>query len=124
MFDFMRNLFADPVGPVKEIYTVDDIPEERQKELIDKIAKGIVERQMTVPAIVTLQSIKPISFLGSQFMIFAKPIVEMILPIASYQEVAIMFEDPDNVELLLRRIEELEDERKKKNKEIETKEEK
>ncbi len=30
-------------------------------ELIDKLAKGIVQRQLTVPAIIFLESIKPLS---------------------------------------------------------------
>ncbi len=122
MFDFMKNVFSDPAEPVRDVYSAEDIPEERQNELIDKIAKELVERQMTVPAIITLQTLKPVSFLGSQFLIFAKPIVDIIIPIASYKEVAVLFESPDNVERLLKRIEEFEDNRKR-SKHKETKEE-
>lgn len=78
---------------------------ERQKELLTKIAGQIVKRKLTTPAIMFIESIKPLSFVGSQALIFMQPIVQAFLNRKEYDEFAVLMEDRDNVELLLQEIE-------------------
>jgi hypothetical protein len=75
-------------------------------ELIAKIAKAVVEREMTVPAIMLLESVKPLSFLGNQLLIFFNPIVSLVVTSKDYYSFVGMIEDRDNVEKLLIAIEE------------------
>ena len=79
-------------------------------ELIEKIAKKVVEIGMEAPAILALESAKPLSFIGSQlgramiapwFGIFGWGAMTKA---DNYMEV---FEDRENVGKLVRRIEEL-----------------
>ena len=79
-------------------------------ELIEKIAKKVVEIGMETPAILALESAKPLSFIGSQlgrtmiapwFGIFGWGAMTKA---DDYMEV---FEDRENVGKLVRRIEEL-----------------
>jgi hypothetical protein len=79
-------------------------------ELIEKIAKKVLEIGMEAPVILALESAKPLSFIGSQmgramiapwFGIFGW---DAMTKADIYMEV---FEDRKNVEKLVRRIEEL-----------------
>lgn len=90
-----------------------DISPERRLEIITKIAQKTVDLRLTPVAIVLLESTKPLSFVGSQLMVFFQPIVTAIFPFRQYEEITALFEDRNNVELLIQTIEKLEEERKK-----------
>lgn len=87
------------------------ITDERKSELIEKIAKRIVDMRMTVPAILFLESMKPLSFIGSQIMVFFQPIFRTFFSIREYDEVALMLEERENVEKLILSIEKVDSER-------------
>ncbi|MEN8209901.1 MAG: hypothetical protein ABFR50_11695 [Candidatus Fermentibacteria bacterium] len=96
-------------------------------EFMDKIAKEIVQRQLTVPAIIFLETIKPLSFLGNQVLIFANPIVSLVVQSGNYYKFVRMLEDRENVEKLTIAIEEenaLEVQRRSERKEAHRKEKK
>lgn len=80
--------------------------EEDYSELIGKISKIIVQRQLTVPAIIFLESIKPLSFLGNQLLIFANPVVSLVVQSGNYYKFVRMIEDRENIEKLTLAIEE------------------
>lgn len=78
---------------------------ERQQELLEKIAHQIVKRKLTVPAIMFFESVKPLSFIGSQAMVFLQPMVQAFLNRREYDEITLMMEERENVEKLLCEIE-------------------
>ncbi|PIE53503.1 hypothetical protein CSA37_00665 [Candidatus Fermentibacteria bacterium] len=82
-----------------------DTPEDYHR-LCRKIAKKIVERDLTVPAIMLLESIKPVSFLGSQMLVFANPVISLIVQTGEYYRFVRMIEDRENIERLTLAIEE------------------
>ncbi len=82
-----------------------DTPEEID-DLAKRIAHKIVERDMAVPAIIFLESIKPVSFLGSQMLVFANPVVSLLIQSGDYYRFVRMIEDRENVEKLTVAIEE------------------
>lgn len=77
-------------------------------DLIDKLAKMIVERHLGVVAIVFLESVKPLTFLGSQLMVFFDPFVSVFFKPDDYRRFYEMIEDRKNVEKLIEKIEEYE----------------
>ncbi len=79
---------------------------EDYSELMEKIAKGIVQRQLTVPAIIFLESIKPLSFLGNQMLIFANPVISLVVQSGNYYKFIRMIENRENIEKLTIMIEE------------------
>jgi len=81
------------------------------EELIDAAAKTVVGRGLAVPAVFLLESSKPLSFVASQGLVFLGPFVEAVLDLPNYQAFCRMMEDRDNVEKLIVRIEQLEDDR-------------
>ncbi len=58
-----------------------------------------------MPAILFLESSKPLSFIGSQFMVFMEPFVKTFFTVRSYERFAEMMEDRDNYERLITKIE-------------------
>ena len=88
------------------IYIDGNMPSpERQAELLKMIANQIVKRKLTVPAIMFFESVKPLSFIGSQGMVFLQPLVQAFLNRREYDEITLMMESRENVEKLLLEIE-------------------
>ncbi len=78
-----------------------------QKELIEKVAQKVVRWHAAVPAIFTLESMKPLSFVGSQFLIAIGPFAEILFNHDEYEQFVLAMESRDNVEYFLQRIEAL-----------------
>lgn len=91
--------------PISNISDLGEVTPERARELTAKIAHQIVKRKLSVPAIMFFESVKPLSFVGSQALIFFQPMVQAFLNRREYDEFAVMMEDRENVELLLQEIE-------------------
>lgn len=87
---------------------VEEITPARRDEILHKIALKVVEMKLTPMAIVLLESSKPLSFVGSQLMVFFQPIYSAIFPAQPYNEIATLLENRENIELLIREIERLE----------------
>ena len=81
------------------------------QRIIDKVAARIVDKGLAAPAIFLLESSKPLSFVASQGMLFLQPFVEAVLRTRDYEAFQQMLEKRENVEKLLQKIEELEDDR-------------
>jgi hypothetical protein len=74
--------------------------------LTTRLSKEIVARQLTVPAIIFLESIKPLSFLGNQMLIFANPVISLVVNSGDYYRFVRMLENRENIERLILSIEE------------------
>jgi len=88
-----------------------EVTEERKKFLMNKIAQKVVDYRLSPVAIVFLESSKPLSFLGNQFLIFMQPFYRALFSYREYEEVAAMLEDRNNIEALICEIERLEEKR-------------
>jgi hypothetical protein len=77
-----------------------------------RIAKFLVIRRLAVPSILFLESVKPLNFVGSQFMFFFEPMVKVFVGGEGYTRFAQLMEKRENVETLLRLIEVTEEEQK------------
>ena len=77
---------------------------EHQKT-ISNLAKEIVDRGMSVPAIFFLESTKYISFIGSQFLVFLGPIATCFINNKKYYNFAEILEEKGNIEFLLNETE-------------------
>ena len=80
-------------------------------ELLDRIAAATARWGMTVPAVFLLESSKPLSFVGSQFLHFLSPIAHSVLDARQLDRLAVMLERRETVEELILRIERAEAER-------------
>src|SRR5688572_6147395 len=75
------------------------------EELIELVAEKVVSARMTVRAILFVESSKPLSFVGSQFLYFLEPVVRACVKGDRYTRFAALLEDRNNVEILLQAIE-------------------
>ena len=89
---------------------LDEIPQDEQREMLEKIARQVVKRRLTAPAILFLEMCKPLNFLGSQVLIALNPFVQAVFNTTEYQKFALIIEKDANVELLIRLIEEFDGE--------------
>jgi len=91
---------------LKEILKDETLDEEG---LLDAVATRIAKMGLGVPAIFFLESSKPLSFLGSQFLVFIEPFVKTFIDIKNYDRFCLMMEDRNNVEKLILKVEDLEE---------------
>lgn len=84
---------------------IDDIPEDEQRALLEKLAEWVVSKNLTTPAILFLETGKPLNFLGSQLLIAFSPFIQAFFKGEQYHKVALILEKDENVELLIELIE-------------------
>jgi len=83
--------------------------------LIERIAGEIVKRRMATPALLFLESIKPLSFFASQAMHMLRPFIvaATVRKPASYERFVLLMEKSEGMEKLIESIENLENNRVK-----------
>ncbi len=64
-----------------------------------------------MPAVFVLEATLPLSFVASQALIVFEPIIQSVFNIADYRKFQQMMEDRTNIERLMTRIEQLEEQR-------------
>jgi len=82
-----------------------------EEEMIEAIANRVVDSGMGMIGIVFLESLKPISFLGASMLVFAKPLVDTFFRVNNYDRFIDLVENRANLESLVVRIEQLQNER-------------
>lgn len=77
--------------------------------LLHRVARELVSRRLTTPAILFLESVKPMNYVGSQFLHFLDPIVRVFLTIPEYGHFADLLEKRETLEQLIEHIEAAQD---------------
>jgi hypothetical protein len=80
-------------------------PEE--EAVLERVAKKVVEWKMVVPAILFLESVKPLNYIGAQGMVFFEPLVQGVFSIKDYDTLRTVMEKRECIEILLLKIEAL-----------------
>ncbi|MEE8399289.1 MAG: hypothetical protein V3S89_09810 [Desulfobacterales bacterium] len=83
----------------------DGAPTDAQKAVVDRICREVARRHMTTPALIFLESFRPLNHIGSQVMYFFQPFVSAILTSQAYQHFAEFLEQRSSVDYLCQRIE-------------------
>jgi hypothetical protein len=97
-----RDMFSSsnhPTAPIKE-----PIPPE-EDAVLEKVAQKVIQWHMAVPAILFLESMKPLNYIGAQAMVFFEPIVQSVFTIKDYNTLRVALERRENIENLLQKIE-------------------
>lgn len=77
-----------------------------EEAVLEKVAHKVVDRRMAVPAILFLESVKPLNFIGSQALVFFEPIVQTLFNLKDYDTFRSALEKRESIEILLLKIEE------------------
>lgn len=78
---------------------------DEDEALIARIADKVVRRRLAVPAVLFLESVKPLNFVGSQLMVFMDPILKLVTTIPDYERLAKLLEERGSIERLIQAIE-------------------
>lgn len=73
--------------------------------LLDRLAGRVVELRLDVPAILTLETSKPLSLIAAQTMVFFEPLVQALFSFPDYRRFAALVERREAIEYLIRAIE-------------------
>ena len=93
----LRHAFA--VRPEQETFTTEDLA------LLERVADAIVTRRMATPAMLFLESMGPMNFLGSQVLHVLTPIIESVLSATELTQIARLLERRDSIHRLMTLIE-------------------
>ena len=85
-------------------------PDQRQ-EIVDSVARKVVGRRLETPALLLLEMNKPLSFIASQALLCAMPLVGPIVGAERIAGLSKLLNDRENIDALMSRIEELAAER-------------
>ncbi|MCG3778679.1 MAG: hypothetical protein JW388_1403 [Nitrospira sp.] len=69
--------------------------------LLERVADAVVKRRMAAPAMVFLESLGPMNFLGSQALYFLTPIIDWAFNVKEVEQVAYLLERRDTISRLL-----------------------
>lgn len=73
--------------------------------LLERVAARVVELRLEVPAVLTLESVRPLSLVAGQAMLFFQPMVQALLRFDDYRRFAALAERREAIELLTSLIE-------------------
>ena len=79
--------------------------EKEEIEYLNKLADMIKQRGLEVPTILLGETIKPVSFLMSQMLVFFRPFVTVFVAPEYYDKFVSLLEDRKKLEYLLKLIE-------------------
>ena len=82
-----------------------------ERQLADRLAGFVVRRRMTSPALMALESSRPLSFLGSQFLVFLAPFATLLFSSQEYQRLTRLLERRRGLDLVVDAIVARENER-------------
>ncbi|HUT32088.1 MAG TPA: hypothetical protein VNE39_01295 [Planctomycetota bacterium] len=99
----LRHAFSmkSPFGPLSEA----------DRELLAQLALAIARRRMVGPAILFLESLRPLSYIGSQAMLFLRPFLTPLLNAERYDRLAEILERREGIEALVKAIERVSEKR-------------
>lgn len=82
------------------------LDKEAERQLLERAARAVVRRRLTVPAVLALESLRPLSFIGSQALLVLSPIMSLALSTRDLQTLYRLLEKRTGIERLLDLIEE------------------
>ena len=92
----LRHEFAHAFAlhPLRRDFTREELA------LLEKVAAGIVHRGMANPAVLFLETLGPLNFLGSQVLHGLAPFLELVCNPTELERLASIFEQRESVERL------------------------
>jgi hypothetical protein len=98
----LRKEFAHAFAlePEASVFAPEDLA------LLEKVARLIVKRGMTTPALLFLESLGPLNFLGSQVLHGLRPFLEPVCDVTEMERLAVILERRDSIPRLIAIIQE------------------
>lgn len=102
LWEKLRKEFvhAFALSPIESAFASEDAA------LLEKVARLIVKRGMALPALLFLESLGPLNFLGSQVLHGLRPFLELVCNATEMERLASVLERRDSVPRLIAMIQE------------------
>jgi len=98
---WLKHAFAvEPSGPAE--------PTSLQRKAVEQVCVEIVRRQLITPALLILETSRPLNFIGAQVMHFFAPLVSVLTDSQGHRHFAEFLERRGSIDYIFRRIEQLE----------------
>jgi hypothetical protein len=81
--------------------------------LLERLARRVAELRLETPALLTLETARPLSVLAGQAMLFFEPFAQALFQFTEYRRVAALVERREALEALVGMIERAADERER-----------
>jgi hypothetical protein len=106
----------DPDHPrgLDEWRAVEEADPQQLADLQARIAKKLADLEMATPAIIALESTKPVTFIVSQALAAGEPLLYWLAGLQDYYNFRKVMEDREQVEKLIQRIEEADETRRER----------
>ncbi|RME78060.1 MAG: hypothetical protein D6785_12265 [Planctomycetota bacterium] len=98
------------------IVTQPDVDPEKAKEVFEKAAEKIVKWNLTTPAILFLESFRPMNLVGAHVFLFFQPLLQVIFSLPDSEIFAHLMMHRENMDRFITTIEEKDREFREKNK--------
>lgn len=108
-FDWLKHAFAiEPAG--------EPVPTPAQRQVIEHLCREVVSRELTTPALLFLESVRPLHFVTAQLLQFFAPLLSGFGDSrVACNELTAFLEHRGAVDYLCRQIEELDRQRSSKD---------
>jgi len=83
-------------------------PNEVQRAVVERLAREVVKRHLTTPALIALEACSPLNFVSAQALYYFQPLVTSFGDVRAYDEFAKFIEQRGSVDYIRERIECLE----------------
>ncbi len=95
---WLKHAFAiEPEGPAT--------PNAEELAIVERVARAVVRRGMTTPALMALECSHPLNFVAGQFLRFIGPVATLVLKPDDYRAFCGFLERRGSIETLCRHIE-------------------
>lgn len=102
--DWLKHAFAiEPAGTFE--------PTETQRALVDRVCREVVDRELTTPALLFLETVRPLNAISAQTLQFFAPLLAAAGMSKATEDLATFLEHRGSIDFLCRRIEELDRDR-------------
>ncbi len=106
---WLKHAFAvDPPGAAE--------PTDAQEAAVEKVCQEVIRRHMATPALIMLETFRPLNYIGSQVLHFFHPIISAILTTDAYRNFTEFLERRGSIDYMCQRIEHLDDKMRSKGK--------
>ena len=106
--DHLANRLRKLSRGIRHAFSTQPVPPPLSSEdlaLMERIADALVARGMGTPAVMFLESMGPMNFLGSQALHFLTPLIECAFEGKDFERVACLLERRDSISRLVALIE-------------------
>ncbi|MFT7465027.1 MAG: hypothetical protein ACI9EF_003388 [Pseudohongiellaceae bacterium] len=87
---------------------------EKEQELMQRAADGLVKRRFAVPAIMFLETVSPMNMVGSSMLRVLSPMWRAVLPASQIDELATLLERRESVPYFISLIDKADEDRRRK----------